>query len=161
MVLSFPKQISERAIIVYFISLTAVSIVFMNYAMGFGFMALGCLWVIGFFALVVYCSKKWVSVSRKQYIDNVFWGALALRIVWVVAISFTIRLLDSPLSLKQGTPSVIIWMPSGLQESIGPQHGNTCSVAFCMLTVDTLFSSLLCISFLAQLLLSLGLSTLY
>lgn len=88
MVLSFPKQISERAIIVYFISLTAVSIVFMNYAMGFGFMALGCLWVIGFFALVVYCSKKWVSVSRKQYIDNVFWGALALRIVWVVASYF-------------------------------------------------------------------------
>ena len=81
----FPKQISERAIIVYLVSLLTVSVFYMSYAMGLGYMALGCLWVIGFFSLAVYCSKKWRIVSEKQYVGNIFGGALALRIVWVVA----------------------------------------------------------------------------
>lgn len=85
MITIFPKQISERAIVVYLVSLFAVSVVYMNYAMGLGYMALGCLWVIGFFSLAVYCSKKWGVVSEKQYVSNIFWGALALRIVWVIA----------------------------------------------------------------------------
>ena len=85
MVPFFPKQISERAIIVYLASLFAVSIFYMNYAMGIGYMALGCLWVVGFFSLAVYCSKKWVIVPEKQFVSNIFWGALALRIVWVIA----------------------------------------------------------------------------
>ena len=85
MITFFPKQISERAVIVYLISLLVVSLVYMSYAMGIGYIALGCLWVIGFFALVVYCSKKWASISEKRYVENVFWGALALRIVWVIA----------------------------------------------------------------------------
>ena len=81
----FPKQISERAIIVYLVSLAAVSLFYISYAMGLGYMALGCFWVIGFFSLLVYCSKKWMAVSRKQYVENIFFGALALRIVWVIA----------------------------------------------------------------------------
>lgn len=85
MITYFPKQISERAIVVYLVSLTAVSLYYMSYAMGLGYMALGCFWVVGFFSLLVYCSKKWVSVSEKQYVGNIFGGALALRIVWVIA----------------------------------------------------------------------------
>ena len=81
----FPRQVSERAIIVYLVSLFSVSIFYMNYSMGLGYMALGCMWVVGCFSLVVYCSKKWVMVSEKQFVSNVFWGALALRIVWVIA----------------------------------------------------------------------------
>lgn len=81
----FPRQVSERAIIVYLISLFSVSIFYMNYSMGLGYMALGCMWVIGFFSLAVYCSKKWVMASEKQFVSNIFWGALALRIVWVIA----------------------------------------------------------------------------
>ena len=88
MITFFPKQISTRAISVYLISLTAVSIFYMSYAMGFGYMALGCLWVVGFFSLAVYCTKQWGTVSEKLYVSNVFWGALALRIVWVVASYF-------------------------------------------------------------------------
>lgn len=81
----FPRQISERAIIVYLASLFAVSIFYINYVMGLGFIALGCMWVIGFFSLAVYCTKKWLIVPEKQYVSNIFWGALALRIVWVIA----------------------------------------------------------------------------
>lgn len=88
MITFFPRQISERAILVYLISLSAVSLFFMDYAMGFGYMALGCVWVIGFFSLLVYCCKKWVKLSDKQFLSNVFLVALILRIFWVVASYF-------------------------------------------------------------------------
>ena len=84
MITFFPKQISEHAVIAYLVSLFTVSFVYMSYSMGFGYMALGCLWVFGFFALVVYCSKKWLRVSEKQFVGYVFWGALVLRIIWVI-----------------------------------------------------------------------------
>lgn len=83
--ITFPKQIRDRAIVVYLSSLAAVSLVYISYAMGLGYMALGCLWVVGFFSLLVYCSKNWVAVSEKQYRANVFSAAVALRFVWVIA----------------------------------------------------------------------------
>lgn len=81
----FPKQISNRALIVYIAALAAVSIVFMSYAMQIGYIALGFLWVIGFFYLVSYCSKVWLNASEKSFVSHIFWTALALRIIWVVA----------------------------------------------------------------------------
>lgn len=88
MITIFPKQISERAIITYFVSLLVVSVFYMNYAMGVGYMALGCMWVVGFFYMAVYCSKKWTAVSEKQYKENVFLCALILRVIWVIASYF-------------------------------------------------------------------------
>lgn len=84
----FPKQISYRAIIFYLASLLAVSLFFIDYAMGVGYMALGCLWVVGFFSLVAWCSKNWLKDSEKNYVKKVFLIALALRIVWVIASYF-------------------------------------------------------------------------
>ena len=84
----FPKQIGERAIIVYLISLFSVSIVFMSYAMGLGYMALGCLWVLGFFLLVSKCGTNWKTISEKLFVKYIFLTALALRAVWVVVSYF-------------------------------------------------------------------------
>lgn len=84
----FPKQIAQRAILVYVMALTAVSLFFMTHAMGIGYIALGCLWVVGFFSLLVYCCKKWLKLSDKQVLSNVFLVALALRILWVVVSYF-------------------------------------------------------------------------
>jgi len=84
----FPKQISNRAIIVYVTALAAVSIVFMSYAMQFGYIALGLLWVIGFFYLVSSCSKVWLKVSDKTFVSYLFWTAFVLRIIWVIASYF-------------------------------------------------------------------------
>ena len=84
----FPKQISNRALIVYIAALAVVSIVFMSYAMQIGYIALGFLWVIGFFYLVSYCSKVWLKVSEKTFVSDLFWLALALRVIWVVASFF-------------------------------------------------------------------------
>lgn len=83
-----PKQISSRAIVVYLLSLFAVSIVFMSYCMQIGYIALGCLWVLLFFLLVVECGKKWRTVSGKLYVRSIFITALSLRIVWVIASYF-------------------------------------------------------------------------
>ena len=88
MVSLFPKQICGRAIAIYLLALLTVSFVYTDYAMGFGYIALGCFWVIGFFSLAVLCSKEWASVSEKQYVVSLFWWALALRVVWVIASYF-------------------------------------------------------------------------
>lgn len=85
MVPFFPKQISQRAVLVYLVSLTVVSIVFYSYAMRLGYIALGCFWVIAFFFLVARCSRDWLSISGKQYVKYIFLIAFALRLVWVIA----------------------------------------------------------------------------
>ena len=84
----FPKQISQKAVFVYLASLAIVSILFMSYAMGFGYMALGCMWVLSFFFLVTYCSKIWQSVSDRAFFKNLFIIALVLRVVWVIVSYF-------------------------------------------------------------------------
>lgn len=81
----FPKQISQRAVLVYLASLAVVSIVYLSYAMKFGYIALGCMWVFSFFFLVSQCSKEWLTISNKVYVKYIFLIALALRVVWVVA----------------------------------------------------------------------------
>ena len=80
----FPKQIGDRAITVYLISLVTVSVVFMNYVMPLGYIALGCMWVFGFFLIVTQCSKNWRAVSSKVYVSNIFYTALTIRVIWVI-----------------------------------------------------------------------------
>ena len=97
----FPKQISQRAILVYLASLTVVSIVFMHYSMQFGYIVLGCFWVIGFFLLVCECGKSWRTVSDKRFRRIIFFTALSLRIVWVIAsYYFFIHVTGQPLKAK-------------------------------------------------------------
>lgn len=79
-----PEQISNRAILIYLISLAAVSIVFMSYSMQFGYIVLGCLWVLGFFLLVNKCSKYWRVSSSKVYVRSIFFTAFVLRVIWVI-----------------------------------------------------------------------------
>ena len=84
----FPKQISNRAVLFYVAALTAVSVVFMNYAMPIGYIALGLVWVFGFFYFVAFCSKGWLRYTDKIFASNLFLTALGLRVVWVVASYF-------------------------------------------------------------------------
>lgn len=90
MVPYLPKQISNRAIFVYVAALIVVSVVFMSYAMQFGYVALGFLWVFGFFLIVSHCTKVWGTrkASDKVFVKNLFWTALALRVIWVLVSYF-------------------------------------------------------------------------
>lgn len=81
----FPKQISQRAILVYLISLALVSIIFVNYIMGIGYIALGFFWVFGFFGMVAFCSKSWRLIPEKRFVEMIVSVGLILRIVWVIA----------------------------------------------------------------------------
>lgn len=84
MVPFLPKQISSKAIIVYLIALSIVSLVYYNYSMNIGFIVLGCVWVIGFFYLVGLCGRRWRTVPEKHFVNNIFGVALLLRLLWVV-----------------------------------------------------------------------------
>ena len=84
----FPKQIAERALIVYIASLAVVSLLFFSYAMKWGYMVLGLTFVVGFFYLSCYCSKEWKGIPHKRYVENIFLWAFFIRIVWVIASYF-------------------------------------------------------------------------
>jgi 4-amino-4-deoxy-L-arabinose transferase-like glycosyltransferase len=84
----FPKQISIRAIIVYLIALSVVSVYFFDYSMKIGYIGLGCVWVVSFFLLVYRCCRDWNTISKDRYVEYIFLGALAIRILWVIASYF-------------------------------------------------------------------------
>ena len=81
----FPKQIAARAILVYLASLTLVSVFFFRHAMSFGYILLGLVFVVGFFVLTNVCSKEWKDIREGLYLRYIFFIALGIRIVWVVA----------------------------------------------------------------------------
>ena len=81
----FPKQIAGRAILTYIIALAIVSMFFFRHAMQLGYMALGLVFVCGFFYLSYSCSKEWINVEEKKYVKYLFLWAFFIRIVWVVA----------------------------------------------------------------------------
>ena len=84
MVPFFPKQISSKAIYLYLGALAAVSLLFYRFAMSPTFIIMGIVWVVGFFLLTTYCSKKWQDIPEKKLIRNLVLVALGLRIVWVI-----------------------------------------------------------------------------
>ena len=101
MVPYLPKQISNRAIFVYVAALSVVSAVFLSYAMQIGYVALGLMWVFGFFFFASYCTKVWGRVSTKVFVKNLFWTALALRVIWVFAsYFFYIQVTGSPFEFQ-------------------------------------------------------------
>lgn len=88
MVPYFPTKIGQRAILVYFISLSLISVFYVGYTMLWGYIVLGILWVTGFFILTSRWTKNWRSVSEKEFVKRLFWVALTLRIIWVIVSYF-------------------------------------------------------------------------
>ena len=84
MVSFFPKQISQRAIIVYLVSLIVVSLYFSDNVMSWTYMLLGGIFVIGFFSLLSYWTPRWRGISARQFIQSLFILAIILRVFWVV-----------------------------------------------------------------------------
>lgn len=84
MVPYFPKTISSKGVLLYAISLAAVSIAFMNFAMDFVWIALGIAEVLLFFLLSSKLTVQWQRLSVKDFAKDIFVTALLLRIVWVL-----------------------------------------------------------------------------
>lgn len=80
----FPKQIANRAILIYLLALVIVSIVFFDYAMQTIYFALGIAFVLSFFLLTSFWSKGWRSIPNAKYIEYLVLTSFLLRIVWVI-----------------------------------------------------------------------------
>lgn len=84
----FPKQIAFRAITIYLIALTIVSIVYIDYSMKTGYFVLGIAFVLAFFLLSTYLSRGWNAISQRQFIGFIVSTALLLRLLWVIVSYF-------------------------------------------------------------------------
>ena len=84
MVPFFPKQIASKAIYIYLGVLALISVVFYRYAMEWIYIAIGIIWVVGFFLLTNLCSLKWKDISQKRLMLYLFLTALGLRVAWVI-----------------------------------------------------------------------------
>ena len=84
MVPFFPKQISQRAIIVYLVSLVVISLYFSNYAMSWTYMLLGSGFVVGFYSLLSYWTSTWDKFSKRHFEQSLFILAIILRGFWLV-----------------------------------------------------------------------------
>ena len=79
----FPKQISTRAIIVYLIALTAVSVMYLSYSMRIEYMIIGLVSVLAFFLLTSNWTQGWTHLSENSFLSRIFTVAVSIRIVWV------------------------------------------------------------------------------
>lgn len=80
----FPKQIATKGIYLYLGALAAVTLFFIRHAMSLIYILMGILWVVGFFLLTAYCSRKWKDIPQKKLIINLTLVALGLRLAWVI-----------------------------------------------------------------------------
>lgn len=79
-----PKQIAHRAIFVYVLALPFVSLLFINYAMKFGYIIMGTVWVLGFFLFTSYTSKNWLRIKDGVFVKYLLITAFSLRLFWVI-----------------------------------------------------------------------------
>ncbi len=79
-----PNKIATTAIALYLGVLAAVTFFFYRYAMSVDFILIGIMWVVGFFLLSAFCTRKWMDISQKALLRNLFITALALRWAWAI-----------------------------------------------------------------------------
>lgn len=79
-----PKQIATKGIYIYLGLLSAVTLLFFRHAMSIEFIAMGIMWVVGFFLLSSLCTRKWNEIPQKRFITNIALTALGLRWAWTL-----------------------------------------------------------------------------
>ena len=88
MVPFFPRQISTRAILTYVAALLIVQIMYHDYAMSLGYIAVGIVSVVGFFLFTNQWTHVWKLMNERYFLRYLFLIAVALRLVWVVGSYF-------------------------------------------------------------------------
>lgn len=97
----FPKAISNKGLLFYFISLAVVSVAFMNYTMGLPFMLIGGVGVLLFFYGSQQLTVQWQQLPAKQFALQLFWVAFVIRTLWVVfSYYFYIRQTGQPFEFE-------------------------------------------------------------
>lgn len=80
----FPKKIADHALYLYLGVLSVITLVFFSHAMSFIYIALGVMWVAGFFLLSNKYSQEWQNLSTKQFLIKVVEIGLLVRVAWVI-----------------------------------------------------------------------------
>ena len=88
MLTHFPKFFSTRAIICYLVTLTLVSVFYINHAMPFQFMLFGIVPVLLFFTCANQLTLSWRRVIPRIFVKRLFIAALLIRVVYVVFIYY-------------------------------------------------------------------------
>lgn len=84
----FPKYCSTRAIACYFVTLFAVSLLFLNRLLPFQFVLFGAIAVSVFFGLGHKVTQDWQRGSSRLFAKRLFLTALAIRVVYVIFVYF-------------------------------------------------------------------------
>jgi len=78
-----PNYFSNRAIILFILSIISVNMIFINHALITMWWFFGFIEVLGFFLFANSLSKLWANIYPKLFIRNVFITALIIRLFWV------------------------------------------------------------------------------
>ena len=84
----FPNKIGYRAIIVYLVALTAISVFYSSYSMQWLFVVMGIVCVAGFFLLTSSWTRNWLNRPSKSFVGFLFGLALFIRVVYVIGSYF-------------------------------------------------------------------------
>lgn len=86
----FPKWMSNKAIVIYFVSLLIVSALYSQFAMPWYYVLSGVVAVLVFFYFSNTLSKKWIVdnsfSSEKRFVRRIFWISFILRFFWMTMI---------------------------------------------------------------------------
>ncbi|KWW29783.1 MAG: hypothetical protein AUK63_933 [bacterium P3] len=80
----FPHQISLKSVGIYLGTLAAVSLLFFRYATPVEYTVMGLVWIMVFFGLTAWTSRKWYHLPRRNFIWLMLALAVGLRVAWVV-----------------------------------------------------------------------------
>lgn len=86
---TFPKWLSNQAVVVYIVALLAVTALYSNYSLPWYYMLSGVMAVLIFFLGTQRLSKTWGvwrMPKEKKFERNLFWTAFFLRAAWMLII---------------------------------------------------------------------------
>lgn len=79
-----PKLISNQAMMTYLLALMACALLYSSHILNWKWWIFGIISVVGFFYFANLQSKQWLNIRPTIFSKRLFWGAFALRVVWVL-----------------------------------------------------------------------------
>lgn len=79
-----PKLISNQAMMTYLLALMACTLLYSSHILNWKWWIFGIVSALGFFYFANLQSKQWLNIRPVTFSKRLFWGAFALRVVWVL-----------------------------------------------------------------------------
>lgn len=78
------KWISDISMATYLLALMACTLLYSRHILDWKWWIFGIISVVGFFFFANRQSKQWLNIRPSTFSKRLFWGAFALRVVWVL-----------------------------------------------------------------------------